>query len=123
MPSPRTRSKVGSRRRRVNTRADRVSSGELEFNPNSFNAQFASLHAKLTAHKNYIDGRFTSQDESLGEIKDQTRKTNGRVTALETGVEAIKTEKKISKAYIAGIAAAVSFVVGAAGIALKVLIH
>jgi hypothetical protein len=121
MPSPRTRS-TGPRKR-VTARTARVSSGDLEFNPNSFNAQFASLHAKLTAHKNYIDGRFTSQDESLGEIKDQTRKTNGRVTALESGVEAIKTEKKISKAYIAGIAATVSLVVALAGVAAKLFFH
>ncbi len=55
------------------------------FNPNSFDAQFASLHAILTEQNKSRNDRMDMQDHDLAEIKVQTTKTNGRVTKLEGG--------------------------------------
>lgn len=53
------------------------------FNPMSFDAQFARLLAEQAATREAIMLRFQQQDEVAKETLDQVKKTNGRVTALE----------------------------------------
>lgn len=41
------------------------------------------LDDKITAVETHVNTRLDAQDKTLGEIKEQTTKTNGRVTKLE----------------------------------------
>lgn len=70
---------------------------QSEFNPNSMDAQFATLHARLTNQTEAWNRRMDGQDELLQEICTQTKTTNGRVTKIET-------ERKAEKAWVAGAA-------------------
>lgn len=63
--------------------ARRSSNGDFEFNPNSFNAQFASIHAKLKAQTDHFNGRLDIQDEKLDEIKNAGVATTAKVLKLE----------------------------------------
>lgn len=74
---------------------------EGEFNPNSFNAQFAGLHANLKLRFEAVRKVLDSQDKSLDEIKKQTTATNGRVNRLETS-------RKVHLAWCAGATAAMT---------------
>lgn len=54
----------------------------MEYNPNSTDSQFASIHTTLG-----------SQNVMLFQILEETRRTNGRVTALEKDV--VELDKKL----------------------------
>ena len=118
MPTPRKKRKTHSGSRR-----SARSIGEYEFNPNSFNAQFAGLHAKLRLQTDAITMRLTSQDALLSEIREQTTATNGRVTSLEGVIDTIKTVRRITKRLIVGIASAVSSIIALVGVFSKFLWH
>lgn len=55
----------------------------IEFNPNSIDAQFATIHTELSAQSEDRKLRMDTQDNLLRDIKAQTTLTNGRVTILE----------------------------------------
>jgi hypothetical protein len=78
----------------------------VRFDPQSTDAMFATILARLDADalarddfrkgilKRFDDGtaRMNAQDTVLAEIKVQTLKTNGRVTALETRWKLVATK-------------------------------
>lgn len=101
----------------------RTSSTAPEFNPMSFNAQFAGLHAKLNAHQTAMTLRIDAQDTLLAQIKTQTTVTNGRVTELERVHDEFVTERKVSKRWVMGLAGGISFLVTIATIAVKLLVR
>ena len=70
----------------------------------------------MQGHINEITGRFNVQHIKLVEIKEQTTKTNGRVTELEKEQAKIKTElsnKRYNLKSIATMSLVVSALVGA----------
>lgn len=81
------------------------------FDPNSFDSQFADIHSTLRAQDSSRNARMDSQDLKLGAVLEQTTKTNGRVTKSEGEIEAIKNQRKVERAYVAGAAAAGALIV------------
>ena len=76
----------------------------MSYDPNSSDSMFAR-----------IDQRLTTQDGVLADILAEVRKTNGRVTKLETAAE-------VGRARIAIIATVVSGTVGVIGWAANTLL-
>lgn len=77
-----------------------TSVNQVEFNPKSFDAQIATLHATILAHNLRQSERMDTQDTTLARIEKQTTITNGRVTMLEG-------RWKTAVAYFAGASAAI----------------
>lgn len=72
-------------------RVQRRRASEMTFDPMSFNAQFASLHAKLKSQTEHFNGRLDQQDEKLDRIELQGTTTKKDVDGLKhwrTGVKA-----------------------------------
>lgn len=74
----------------------------MPYDPNSDNAMFGKVMTRLD-----------NQDKTLADILTEVRKTNGRVSRIET-------EREVEKGKIAIISAGVS---GAVGVAVWVLNH
>lgn len=77
----------------------RKSNPPFSFDPNSLNATLATIIAKQDSHAEEMRACFADTKSELVLVKEQTTKTNGRVSAVEVWIEG-------SKGKIAGIAAA-----------------
>lgn len=78
----------------------------FRFDPNSLNAQLATILAEAKAGREETMTALRAQNVELAEIKAEAKKTNGRVTLLERWRDS-------SKAKIAGISLVVGLVGGA----------
>lgn len=56
---------------------------QRRFDPQSFDAQFATLHTTLIEQNLSRNSRMDAQEDLLRKIEVQTTQTNGRVTILE----------------------------------------
>jgi len=68
-----------------------------DFNPNSPDSQFSAILTRLD-----------EQDKTLGEILSQAKKTNGRVTSLETFRGAVMVLGGIGMSLLGSLATAVA---------------
>lgn len=82
-----------------------------EFNPHSVNAMFATLIERMNQDK---EDRATFRleiKEELGAIKEQTTRTNGRVTKLEQFKQSVTVRVATVTAVVGGIGGVISWAV------------
>jgi hypothetical protein len=66
----------------------RKTQAPFQFDPNSLNATLATIIANQTAHGEEMRSCFADTKAELVLVKEQTTRTNGRVSALERWKEA-----------------------------------
>ena len=65
---------------------------EQNYSKREIDLHFTDLFDRLDRREKYLDERLTKQDKMLGDIREQTTKTNGRVNALEPQMIDVKKE-------------------------------
>lgn len=85
----------------------------------SVDAMFATTIERLTRLGERMDDRFDSQDKTIGEIKEQTTKSNGRIGKLEGRTEAIEQYKASIQNRVIGFIAAGTVMGGLIGWAVE----
>jgi hypothetical protein len=87
---------------RKKKRVAQKTTASRRYNPNSIDAKLASLTTLISEQHRARMLLNHENSEKLDRIETQTVKTNGRVTTLEEAVAIIKTERKVTKAYLTG---------------------
>lgn len=88
---------------------------QATFDPQSLDAQFATLIAEQKAHREEMRTCFASVNGELVAVREQTTRTNGRVGNLEVW-------RETSKAKLAGIATTLGLVGGGLAWCVQVLL-
>jgi len=85
------------------------------YDPQSMDSQFATLLSELKATREALDGKLTTHGNRLTEIHVEVKKTNGRVTSLESW-------RTSSRGWVLGVSAAVGTIASLGAAILKAVV-